>query len=458
MFPSEEPQRTGFDTAEELHPTEFLSDRAEKPSVKAHVGIKELRQAIPAHCFKPNHFWSFLYLFRDLSYATLLFYLYAKIPEFGWEAPYLHIKYFVLLTHSFVQGLVWTGLWIIAHECGHSAFSTISAVNDIIGLILHSFLLAPYFSWKSTHRRHHIYAGNMEKDHNYVPPLRNEYAAKLSLEPGKLDELGEDAPAWLFFRIVLQQTVGWVWYVLTNIACAPSAVIKPGMPFWRHSHLDPWGSLFRSSEVTAVIISDIGCFSTLVGLWLLYKYTGTFSDVFWLWIAPWMWVNHWIVMITYLHHTHPDIPKYTPEEWTFVLGATATMDRYFSWPWGFIGVHFFHNISTDHVVHHLFSKIPHYYAREATNAIVPVLGQQYNRGNFSINELVLSFTRCQWVEGDEMKDEEYFTTRSAGDKKAGSLGEMPRGLWYRGGPSPAPEYKMRMGTKYALPSRGIRSK
>ncbi|KAJ0267517.1 hypothetical protein COL940_014294 [Colletotrichum noveboracense] len=110
----------------------------------------------------------------------------------------------------------------------------------------------------------------MEKDHNYVPPLRNEYVAKLSLEPGKLDELGEDAPAWLFFRIVLQQTVGWV------------------------CHLDPWGSLFRSSEVTAVIISDIGCFSTLVGLWLLYKYTGTFSDVFWLWIAPWMWVNHWI--------------------------------------------------------------------------------------------------------------------------------------------------------------------
>lgn len=44
----------------------------------------------------------------------------------------------------------------------------------------------------------------MEKDHNYVPPLRNEYAAKLSLEPGKLEELGQDAPAWLFFRIVLQ--------------------------------------------------------------------------------------------------------------------------------------------------------------------------------------------------------------------------------------------------------------
>lgn len=39
-----------------------------------------------------------------------------------------------------------TGLWVVAHECGHNAFSKYEALNDTIGFILHSYLLAPYFS------------------------------------------------------------------------------------------------------------------------------------------------------------------------------------------------------------------------------------------------------------------------------------------------------------------------
>ena len=70
-----------------------------------------------------------------------------------------------------------------------------------------------------------------------------------------------------------------------------------------------------------------------------------------LYLQPYMWVNHWIVAITYLHHTHPNLPKFEPEAWTFIKGATATVDREF----GFIGKHMFHNIIEFHVIHHLFS-------------------------------------------------------------------------------------------------------
>jgi omega-6 fatty acid desaturase (delta-12 desaturase) len=31
-----------------------------------------------------------------------------------------------------------TGLWVIAHECGHRAFSPNEAFGDAVGLILHS--------------------------------------------------------------------------------------------------------------------------------------------------------------------------------------------------------------------------------------------------------------------------------------------------------------------------------
>ena len=41
---------------------------------------------------------------------------------------------------------------VIAHECGHGAFSKSEALNDAVGLVVHSLLLVPYFSWKFSHK------------------------------------------------------------------------------------------------------------------------------------------------------------------------------------------------------------------------------------------------------------------------------------------------------------------
>ena len=74
------------------------------------------------------------------------------------------------------------------------------------------------------------------------------------------------------------------------------------------------------------------------------------------------------VAITYLQHTDPSLPHYTEEEWNFVRGASATIDREF----GFIGRHLLHGIIETHVLHHYVSSIPFYNADEATEAIKPV--------------------------------------------------------------------------------------
>lgn len=141
-------------------------------------------------------------------------------------------------------------------------------------------------------------------------------------------------------------------------------------------------------------------------------------------------------MITYLHHTDPKLPKYTAESWTFVRGATATMDRNF----GFLGEHIMHNISSDHVTHHLFSTIPHYYCRTASKAIIPLLGNHYHgRGEFQYKDLKTSFRDCQWVEGNEGKDELLFAGRTDED----GTPDRNRALWYCAGVSPRPEFKMR---------------
>lgn len=434
-----EENKTGFQTQTEPHPTELV----EGGSINQDVRLQDLRNAIPSYCFRPSLYWSIFFLIRDLIYSALclsgLYYLtHTEVVRHSNVAYYVTVN-----VYGFCQGIVWTGLWIIAHDCGHSAFSTSGVLNDTIGFILHSWLLAPYFSWKSTHRRHHIYANHVEKDLNYVPPGRHEYAAKIGKAVETLDEVGQDAPLVLFLRIILQQAIGWNWYILTNITCPPSSVVKQGMSAWRHSHFDPWGALFRDSEVYSIILSDAGCIATIAALYHLYQTFGSFETLFWVYVVPWSWVNHWIVMITYLHHTHPALPKYTAESWTFIRGATATIDRDF----GIIGTHFMHHISSDHVTHHLFSRIPHYYTPIASRAIIPLLGKHYHgRGQFRYEDLQIAFRDCQWVEGSLEKDIK-FGLRKGDSTKANTRDEA---LWYRSGVSPAPEYKMRnVGAKTA---------
>ncbi|PKI61069.1 hypothetical protein CRG98_018514 [Punica granatum] len=47
-----------------------------------------------------------------------------------------------------LEGCITTGIRVVAHDCGHQAFSDYAWVNDVVGFILHSALLVPYFSWK----------------------------------------------------------------------------------------------------------------------------------------------------------------------------------------------------------------------------------------------------------------------------------------------------------------------
>ena len=40
--------------------------------------------------------------------------------------------------YTFFTGLFATGLWVIAHECGHQAFSDSKTINNAVGWVLHS--------------------------------------------------------------------------------------------------------------------------------------------------------------------------------------------------------------------------------------------------------------------------------------------------------------------------------
>ena len=167
---------------------------------------------------------------------------------------------------------------------------------------------------------------------------------------GQAEEMSEDSPIYTLSRIVIQQVLGFPWYLFRNITSSQGALARPETNrLLSKSHFAPWSSLFRPEEWHLIILSDIGIGITVAGLAFAAHHVG-WKMVILLYVQPYLWVNHWVVAVTYLHHTHPDVPKYEDEAWSFLKGATATIDRDFGWA----GRYLLHNVIEYHVIHHLF--------------------------------------------------------------------------------------------------------
>ncbi|KAH7309152.1 fatty acid desaturase [Stachybotrys elegans] len=356
--------------------------------------IQTIRNAIPAHCFEPSLVTSYYYVFRDLAMvAGLVWAALTYIPAIP-DPIYRGIAWMV---YGYVQGLVCVGVWILGHECGHGAFSLYSSVNNVTGWVLHSFLLVPFFSWKFSHHRHHLFTGNIAKDMAFVPAQQPKSYSNSIL--ATIDELLEDTPLWQTIQLIFHQLFGWQAYLFLNASAGKKSKqreVDTLGSWFRVSHFDPFSAVFRSNEALYIFLSDVGLAITLTGLYFAAQVVGT-STVLLLYAVPYLWVHHWLVAITYLHHNHAEVPHYTEEGWTFVKGALATVDRDF----GFVGKHLFHGIIEKHVVHHLFPRIPFYKADEATEAIKPVIGDHYHLDERSfMGQLWSVFGSLKYVEKD----------------------------------------------------------
>ncbi|CAK7563053.1 MAG: hypothetical protein SEPTF4163_000910 [Sporothrix epigloea] len=356
--------------------------------------IKTIRDAIPAHCFESSAVHSMAYVVRDYAMAFALGYAaLTYIP--GIENSLLRTGAWI--AYGFAQGLVLTGVWILGHEAGHGAFSPYPLLNDVAGWVLHSSLLVPYFSWKISHHRHHRFTGHMEKDMVFVPrttptsELKRGWAT-LWLDP----ELVEDAPLAQMLQLFAHQIAGWQLYLLFNVSAGNGSKQREEPKWWRLSHFDPTSAVFRPSEAMPVFLSDVGLGIMAGLLYWASTYVG-WSTVILMYIIPYMWVHHWLIAITFLHHNHPDVHHYNAESWTYVKGALATVDRDFGW----VGRHLFHNIIETHVVHHLFPRIPFYKQDEATAAIRPLVGNLFHQETRSfLGQLWATWNRCKYVVPD----------------------------------------------------------
>lgn len=253
--------------------------------------LKSLRDAIPKHCFESSLTTSLLYLTRDILYCTALIFaaLYIKL------LPSLPLRILAWATYSFFQGCVGTGLWILAHECGHGAFSEYQSFNDVIGWATHSFLMVPYFSWKFTHARHHRYTGHMEKDTVFVPWTDRDLAQKKSVSIDQLKHLAEETPIVSLVQLIGHQLGGWQLYLLLNVTAGSTSGPDGTKMTSAASHFNPLSSLFFPSQRAHVVVSDLGLAIMCCVLYYTSTKIGASTTVL-LYFLPYLWVHHWLSM------------------------------------------------------------------------------------------------------------------------------------------------------------------
>ncbi|KAI0827411.1 fatty acid desaturase-domain-containing protein [Trametes gibbosa] len=370
------------------------------PLVQPPWTLKEIRDQIPPHLFERNTAKALYYTFRDLVLAGGIFALALKID---WLCAHPALQPFLgpistiilrsacWLTYWWFQGLVFTGIWVIGHECGHGAFSASSTICNVIGFVLHSLLWTPFFSWKYGHHRHHSNHASIEKDEVYVPKTREDLGIPSdAAEEFDWEEHFGDTPIYTLYMLIRQQLFAFEAYLFWNVSGQKN--YPKGT-----NHFDPNSIIFDPSQRKAVIASNLGLIST--GALVAYGCSryGALAVAMYYGI-PWLLVTHWFVMITYLHHTDPALPHYRQRVWNFQSGAAATVDREFL---GWQGRFFLHDVAHYHVVHHFFPRLPWYNGEEATTHLARAMGPYYRRSNKPVfRALWDNYNFCQFVDNE----------------------------------------------------------
>ena len=322
----------------------------QSPAEDLYPNKAELLQALPAELTRLNPAKAWASLGISVGLSLLAYAAGTQIPLQLWAAPLWGL-------YGVVTGTVAMGCWVLAHECGHNAFHPNRRIEAWVGFTLHSLLLVPYFSWARSHAVHHAHCNHLEQGETHVPP-------RDTLPSGRVTEdlrrrLGHRlfGCVSLFSHVVL----GWPLYLFLG-ATGGEDYGRPTSHFWNGAGYQRGRrALFPLSFRGQMIRSTVGVMAVLFGL-LLLAFKFSLARVLCVYGLPYIVVNSWLVIYTWLQHTDQHIPHFSSEHWTWSKGALQTVDR----PYGPLLNWLHHGIGSTHVCHHVNSRIPHYNAWRGT--------------------------------------------------------------------------------------------
>ena len=318
----------------------------------------KVREVIPDECFHRSTGRSLAYLAGSFALVASLVVAAAVWLPMTWAwLP-------VWALYAVVTGTAAVGLWVIAHECGHGAFSAIGWLQDTVGYVFHSALLVPYFSWQRSHSLHHAKTNHLDEGETHVPG-RATFHSHSSAERS----LPKHPNLAAIIAISQALLIGWPAYLLAGASGGPSR--GKTNHFWP---IRPFSTeLFPPRWHRRVWASAAGVLLVLAALVALSVAVGSVVPVLLLYVGPYLVVNAWLVTYTWLQHTDVKIPHFADPDWSWMLGAFQTVDR----PYGKLIDLLHHRIGSTHVAHHIDHRIPHYHAKAATVAIAAAFPEWY---------------------------------------------------------------------------------
>ena len=275
-------------------------------------------------------------------------------------------------------GFVAALLFVIGHDAAHDALTPYRWLNALLARLLFLPSWHPYTGWVHAHNHiHHGWTNLSPIDYVWMPLSKPQYDA---------------LPGWQrpFVRL-FRWWPGFGLYYATQIHVArivwPQAdVRRPRQRLWWHLDV-----LFVAIGIAAQGLVIIG-----LARWLAVSASPAWLFL-WAAAVPYA-TSMWLLgFLTYLHHTHPQIPWFDdPAEWSFYRGQVL----------GTTHVHFgrgidglIHNIM-EHTAHHADPRIPLYHLPTAQDDLESVYRNDVVEHNFSWRSFAYTQRVCQLYDYD----------------------------------------------------------
>ena len=261
---------------------------------------KDLRAVIPKDCFEAETKTSLKYLSVSVIGTTLCSFFGARMVSTFNPASLINLPFWS--AYSAVTGTVAMGLWVLAHECGHGAFSKNKKLQNTVGYLLHSLFLVPYYSWQRSHAVHHQYTNHMELGETHVP--ETDAGDSLKTRDALLARLGKKTGmrVWGSLQSFLHLLIGWPAYLMIGATGGPDRGLTNH--YWPNpltTPKQPRRELFPGNWKAKVLKSDIGVLAVGAAAGALGWFKGL-PLMMALYGGPLIVVNAWLVLYTWCVH------------------------------------------------------------------------------------------------------------------------------------------------------------